>query len=221
MLYEHELGRCPRRGERRSLTLVTAPPAEPLTLDEVKAQLRIDASDEDALLTGLIMAARAHVDGRDGWLGRCLVQQTYDLAIDGFPLGRRPIKIPLPPLRQVQSITYVDPVGDTATLDPADYRVVAGGDWPAHVEPAYGTCWPTTRSILASVTVRFDAGYEPGTGSPTDYAENVPADIKLGLKLLVAHWYENRVPVVVGQTANMVPMTVDVILAPKRVVAFG
>jgi uncharacterized phiE125 gp8 family phage protein len=71
-----------------SLVLVTAPTAEPVTLAQVKAQLRITVTTYDDLLNALITAVRMHLEGRDGWLGRALLQQTWDLKLDCFYSGR-------------------------------------------------------------------------------------------------------------------------------------
>jgi uncharacterized phiE125 gp8 family phage protein len=51
------------------MTLIqTDPPlAEPVTLADLKAHLRIDANDEDDLLEGLIRVARAHLEAVTGW----------------------------------------------------------------------------------------------------------------------------------------------------------
>ncbi len=57
-----------------ALVLTTAPAAEPISLAEAKAHLRIDADDEDALLTALIAAARMFVERT---LGVALITQSW------------------------------------------------------------------------------------------------------------------------------------------------
>jgi hypothetical protein len=63
------------------------PPTEPvLTLADAKPHLRVDHNDDDSLITALIAAATARLDGRDGILGRWLRQQTWEL----FPARQLP-----------------------------------------------------------------------------------------------------------------------------------
>ncbi|WP_426315679.1 head-tail connector protein [Methylobacterium fujisawaense] len=59
------------------VTVVT-PPAPIVTLDDAKAHLRVDHSDEDALIAGLVEVATAWLDGPDGWLGRSLGEQVLE-----------------------------------------------------------------------------------------------------------------------------------------------
>ncbi len=58
--------------------LIIGPGEEPLTLADAKAWCRIDATDEDALLTALIAAARLHVEALTG---RALITQTWRLVL--------------------------------------------------------------------------------------------------------------------------------------------
>ena len=75
----------------RSIVL-TAPPSAPVvTLAEAKAHLRVDSSDEDMLIQGLIDAAVQHLDGLDGVLGRALSPQSYEATFDVAPAYRLPI----------------------------------------------------------------------------------------------------------------------------------
>ena len=57
--------------------LVTPPTAEPVTLPDMKAHLRVDHDDEDELISLLIDGATAHLDGWRGVLGRAILPQTW------------------------------------------------------------------------------------------------------------------------------------------------
>lgn len=171
---------------RYALTLVAPPTAEPVTLAEAKAQLKVDASADDALITSLITAARQQAEetGAFGFShGRALVTQTLALFLDGFPDADGAIEVPRPPLASVTSITYVDTAGTTQTLASSDYTVDAKSK-PGRVAPAFGKSWPATRDVINAVTVTFDAGY--GT------AAAVPESIKREIKALLVHLYERR-----------------------------
>ena len=49
-----------------------------------------------------------------------------------------------------------------------------------------------------------------------DYRYNVPTEIKQGILILAAHFYEVREPVVIGTSVMVVPMTVESLLMPFR-----
>jgi uncharacterized phiE125 gp8 family phage protein len=189
-----------------SLRLITAPDALAVSLADMKAWLRVDFTTDDALIEGLITAAVQNIDGRDGWLGRALVQQTWELALDCFPTE---IKIPLPPLQSIASIKYDDAGGFEQTVSASDYTVDNAGrvGW---VIPNAGFRWPNTYRGANAVRVRFVAGY--GTDN-----ENVPAPIKLAIKRAVATHYENRENVVIGVSATPLPGAANALLAPYRV----
>lgn len=205
------------RAARYRMSLVTPPPAEAVTLDEQKAHMRVDHADDDALIEALISAARQHVDGADGWLGRALVQQTWDMNMNGFPLlaseGR--IVLPLAPLISVDEITYRDPDGGTQALAPAAYQVVDGGSQRSFIALEPNQAWPGTDDRYDAVTVRFTAGYAPSGDSPPDYAANVPFPIKAALMIMVADMYENREQRITGTIVAELP-TVERLLMPYR-----
>lgn len=196
-----------------ALYRLTAPAETPITLAEAAAHLRLDGSlspvayPEQDLVTGLIDAATAHLDGADGILGRALVSQQWKMTANGFPAC---FQIPLPPLISIDSIKYLDGDGVERTLAADQYQVTGiGGRQPAMVEPAYGVVWPTPRAVAEAVRVTFTAGYGD--------AEDVPASIKAAIKLLVGHWFENREAVTIGQPPAELPRAVDALLAPYRV----
>jgi len=195
-----------------ALILITAPVAEPISLTETKAQLRVDNTDEDTLISGLIAAATAHLDGKDGMLGRCLVPQTWELVLDAFPSDG--IEIPLPPLLSITSVTYVDTAGVTQTVSSDDYEVDTANE-PGWVMPG-DAGWPSTMDTINAVRVRFRAGYEGDEGASPAGATGVPVAIKLAMKQMIGHWFNSRESVVVGVSAADMPQTADMLLASYR-----
>lgn len=57
---------------------------EVLTLADAKQHLRVDFEDDDGVIESYIAAAIQNIDGRDGWLGRALVEQTWELRLPDF-----------------------------------------------------------------------------------------------------------------------------------------
>lgn len=190
-----------------TLSLVTGPTVEPVSLAAAKLHLRVDADDDNGLIQALIMAARQHVES---YTRRQLITQTWDYQIDAFPCGE--IVVPLAPVSSVTSITYLDTTGATQTWSSSNYRTdLPSGPWAqrARIEPAYGVSYPSTYGVMNAVTVRCVSGY----GST---AASVPAPLVAAMKLLIKHWYDLREPVVVGSVTS-VPMSVDALLWPFKV----
>lgn len=141
-------------------------------------------SMEDDLLTGFITAAREYCEG---YQNRAYITQTRELMLDAFPDSV--IQIPLPPLQWTivadMSITYYDTALAPHIVATADYQVDVDS-YKGRVCPVYGKSWPTTTlRPMNGVIVQFKAGYGPLT---TD----VPERVRLAIKVLVGHMYENR-----------------------------
>jgi len=192
-----------------NLKRTVAPPENPVTTAEVKSQARIDTTAEDSLIDRLISAATASIEGPYG-IGIALVEQTWELKLDWFPLE---IQLPLYPVLSVESIKYIDTEGTEQTLDSSVYRVDTHSN-PARITLEWNETWPSTRLISNAVTVTFKAGYAV---EGSDYQANVPQDLRHAITLLVAHWYENREAVSTNATPNRMPMAADAILERYRV----
>ena len=114
------------------MTLIeTDPPlAEPMTLAELKAHLRIDATDEDDLLEGLIRVARAHLETLTG---TALMTQGFRLALDDWPRGDV-IQLMKSPVQTIDTILVYDADGVaqeqslTGALLDAEARYSAAGN---------------------------------------------------------------------------------------------
>lgn len=188
------------------LSLVTPPTEEPVTLADACAHLRVGVGDDDATVSALVTAARQHLDGADGILGRAICTQTWRLTLDALP--RAGVRLPLLPVASVASIEYVDGDGATHPLA-ADQYTLTG----SRIVPAYGVTWPTPRAQADAVTVEFVAGY----GGAAD----VPGPIKQAILLLVGHWYDNRSAINVGNIVQEIPLAVNALIAPYRNITFG
>lgn len=191
-----------------SLLLITAPTELPLTLAQIKQHLRDEETvDQDATIMSYLRSALSHIDGASGWVGRAIVEQTWEVTFDCFPKtwsGR--IVIPLPPLRSITTIKYLDTAGVEQTLDSSKYRVLqAEHDVRSGiVEPAHGESWPATRDVGEAVTIRFVAGYGARNA--------VPAPIRTALMLHVEMLYDRDV-----QAQEMLKEQRDELLAGYRV----
>lgn len=191
----------------RGVRILTPPEADPVSVADVKARLRIDASDEDALLAQLVRGSVARIDGPQG-IGVAMMRQTWRKAMDDFP---KMIRLPGAPFVDVVELRYLDVAGVWQVLDPALYRV-DGESEPARVEPVSGGSWPATAAIDTG-TVQVD--YRVGAAT----AGEVPGDLIDALCLMVGHRYEHREAVMVEMSASPLPLGVADILADHRRVA--
>ena len=186
-----------------ALVLIAAPEAEPISLTEAKAHLRVDADDEDALLTSLIAAARMFIERT---LGVALITQGWSYFLDFWPRAGC-VTLPILPVQAVSAVTVHDGAGGSTTLDAANYAV----DILSH--PARLVLKGAVPSVVARELNAFEVAFIAGYG---DEPDDVPAPIRHALTLLVAHWFERREPVVLGESAQEVPATVAGLLLPYR-----
>lgn len=183
-----------------SLQLISPPAAEPVTLDEAKAHLKVDTADDDALIGTLIAAARSRAEWHTG---RAFLTQSWKLSLDAWPCAGG-IEIPLPPLQAVTSITTYA-LNDTATvLDPSLYQVDTASA-PGRVALRFGVVPPVDLRRINAVEIAFTAGY----GSAES---DVPAPIREAILEFVANAYTNR-----GDTAGELPLDALALLAAYRV----
>lgn len=195
------------------LKLVTAPDTQPITLAQAKMQCRaVEFTDDDELIEMFIDAAVDFVDGPSGFLGRALIEQTWDYYLDAFPASG-PIEIPLPPLIEVVGLFYQDADGTEQEWTSTNYVLDTSGN-PGKVSLGSGVSWPTTISESEAVRIRFRAGYLDQGVSPA--VDNVPGAIKAALLIHVADLYANRESSIVGQTVTKIPWSAENLLRRYR-----
>jgi uncharacterized phiE125 gp8 family phage protein len=187
------------------LNQTAAPSGAPITLAEAKAHCAVDHSDHDTLISSLIAAAVQHLDGRRGYLGRCLLTQSWEYRVHAFPQCGV-IELPLPPLQNVTSVKYIDDAGAEQTLA-ADQYVVDAATYNGQVRRAYDVVWPVARLEAYAVRITFVAGFGD--------AAAVPQPIKNAMLMMIGHLYANREAVAPGGMVE-VPLAARWLLGPYR-----
>lgn len=181
----------------------TVEPSPPVTVFDIEEQTYLsDLSSETGYIENLIKRAAAFIEGPYG-IGVLFGQQTWQLALDGFPFV---IQLPVYPLVSVSSITYTDADGVEQTVSPDIYRVDTYSN-PPRIALEYGKSWPASRLVSNSVKVEFVGGHS-----------STPDDLKHAVIMLVAHWYENREAASSVSLSEM-PMGVQSILDKYRVMS--
>ncbi len=179
---------------------LSPPASEPLLLDEIKDHLRLDGSADDVGLGSLLRAAREMVETH---LGLCLISRSLALYLDGWPgtMGQMPwwqgvasgsmsafarmteyLPLPVRPVSSVGIIRVYDAEGASIVWGAGNYSLKPG------LEPALyrtGGSWPTPGRALDGIRIELTAGFG-------DSWNDVPADIRQALLMLVAHLFENR-----------------------------
>ncbi|KNY17647.1 hypothetical protein AKG11_08515 [Shinella sp. SUS2] len=177
------------------------PTVEPVTLAEAKAHLRLDAADEDALVSALIRAAREYLEATTGL---CLITRSLRLYLDDWP-ETRVIQIARGPVQTIEMVTVYDATGLPVAADVTGYRL-DGAARPARLLlPAR----PDTDRALNGIEIDFTAGFgESGA--------NVPDGLKRALLMHVAAMFELRGVLSPVDQPGTVPAGYDRLVAPYR-----
>lgn len=186
------------------LSLQTAPVNTPVTLAEAKAHLRVEHTDDDVLIGSLIGVLVAELDGRQSYLRRALITQTWDYFLGWFPTCAR-IVIPMPPLASVTYVKYFDTSNVEQTFSAGLYEVVTEGE-QGYIALNYAQSWPGTYEREKAVSIRFVAGYGANT-------TNIPENIRQAMLIRLGELYAGR-----GDEGGGVGMSDPVrrLLAPSR-----
>jgi uncharacterized phiE125 gp8 family phage protein len=183
--------------------LLTPPAEEPVTIDDAKAFLRVSHDDDDAVIASLVAGARSHIEAQTR---RALVTQTWRLVRDGWPRDGR-IAVAPAPLREIIAARVYDSDGATHAVDLASFVA----DTAAGTVSFARWSMPGPGRIAAGIEIDVEVGYG-------DAAE-VPEPLRQAVRLLVAHWYENRSLIAVGHDVAVLPNAVAALIAPYRVLA--
>lgn len=136
---------------------------EPVTLDDVKAWLKIDFTDDDALLTSMIKGARTSIES---YLNLALVTKAIALDVEFTGTEQRTVTMPYTFGLSSVAVDELDSVDDITTL-------------------ASGTDYFVRGNLIRINPGRYHVAYTtvPGT---------IPEDLKEAIKMEVAQRYSAR-----------------------------
>lgn len=183
--------------------LITAPTELALTLADAKAQLNIELAftADDALIESYIRAADAYVEKV---IQGPLMAQSWEAQLTDF---KACIKLQKNNVTAITSIKYYDGANGDIAVAGSNYQTDLASV-PARIIFNSTYSVPTVYDRFDAVRVLFSAGYAN--------AGAVPYDIRQALKLLVTHFYENRMPEVVGAITAQFNLTLEKLLFAHR-----
>lgn len=155
---------------------VTPPLAFPVTIAQAKQFARIEFSDDDWIVAGLIAAATDYVETASARTIAARVRQVFFqgfLTSGGYynrfirSIGPNPWWLPTaqgimqvrqPPLQGLMNIQYVDPSSGNL-LEIYSNQIIVSTGTPGRVMPQYSAVWPLARPQIDAVSFTFVAGY--------------------------------------------------------------
>jgi len=186
--------------------LLAGPAVEPITLAEAKQFVRVEHDDDDDVINALIAGARVHVETQTR---RALITQSWRLTRDVWPATGCLALLPVP-VKTLDSARFYKSDGTTLSLDLAGFALDKISA-PARLSFVRGAP-PAPQRSAAGIEIDITCGYG-------DAAADVPAPLRQAIRLLVAHWYENRGLIAVGSEVALLPQSVAALVAPYRVLS--
>jgi uncharacterized phiE125 gp8 family phage protein len=179
---------------------ISGPAAEPLTLAEAKAHLRVDLSDDDAMIQRMIVAAREWVETVTG---RALMTQSWRMTLDAWPDGEA-LALIRPPVQAVTAVRTFDAASAANVWAEANYALRFGAEPQGLVRLA--SAWPAPGRGRMGIEIDLTCGYGA-------VAADVPASLRQAVLSKTARLYERR-----GDDAGEAPDEATRLVAPYRTV---
>lgn len=183
---------------------LAGPAVEPVGVPEMRAFLRLEHADEDALIASLLRAARLVVEATTRLV---ILEQSWRIAVEAVPRDGV-VRLPLAPILSVSEVRAFDGEGLATTLAAADYRLERRSD------PARVTLSGAALEAAGGIEIDLFAGYGAAV-------EAAPAPLVQAIRLLAAHWFENRGDGPPQIEAASLPLDVAALVAPFRRLRMG
>lgn len=211
----------------KNSTLVTAPAQDPISLASLKTFLRIDGSDEDALLGSILKAATKRLET---YCNQKFVDQTWDMFFDCFPYAEKDqwwdgvkqahintlinnnggvINLPFGPLKSVTGFYTYDEDNTEYTYAASNYYADVNGPF-GRIALKDSATWPTTiLRPLNGIKIRGVFGMGTGYIADPEAASEIPEEIQEAIKQFAAVMYEHR-----GDEQPKIPQHALMLIAP-------
>lgn len=187
----------------RGHVIETPPAIEPVTAEELRAQLAETADGlPDAQANALIAEARELIEQMTGL---AIITQTWKMALDHWPAGRevwwdgvrqmaiseiyvpnsiRAVHLPRYPLQSVDSVTVFDDAGNDAAVTISEVFDVDVFRRPGRMVLRNGATWPIALRNSNAIEIEYTAGF----GAT---ASTVPAILKRAVKQVAAYLHQH------------------------------
>jgi len=190
-------------------SIATAPTSEPVSFDEMADHLRLIDDTDEEYVTGLIAVAREYVESVTG---RATMSATHRLVAPTWDdLRTTAERIPLfrTPLVSITSIKYYPPAtASQTTWSSANYSAITATS-PGQVFIPSSVSLPDVEEERPdAIEILFIAGHSA--------VENVPPMMRHAIKLMAAHLYETRQPIITGTIVAAMPFTLSSLIQNQR-----
>jgi uncharacterized phiE125 gp8 family phage protein len=181
----------------RGSVLIAPPTFEPVTLTEVRAQLALDVTCDDVLLTDFITEARQEIEAVTGV---AMARQTWRLSLDAWPQSRGEwwdgvrdgaigaltasrawVELPKYPLVSISSVNVFAP--ESASFDLSNFDIDTAQVY-GRVGLKSGAALPSGIRAMGGIQIDYVAGYAT--------AALVPAPLRRAIRTMVAYMYSHR-----------------------------
>lgn len=190
-----------------TLMLISPPAQEPLTLSDIKEHLRLTTNDDDSAVSQLLVAARHALEAR---AGLAFLPQQWRLSVDGSgghagcrAYGYSDIILPITPIRTIDQIECVHQDGTKMVIEPDQYITQTGSVGRIQIKGSL----PISIKPFGGLEITFTAGH--------DAIDRIPAELRHAIRLLTAHFFENRESAGERRVFS-IPRTIDALIAPYR-----
>lgn len=162
---------------QQSTNITTAAATASVSTANAKSHLKVEHSDDDTYIDGLVTAATQEVENITS---RTMISTTYDMYLTEFP--KDGIVLPFSPVSSITSVKYYNGSNVETTWDSSNYH------YNIYEQPCvirYVDDYPDTYEDRSdAVVVRFVAGYAN--------AAAIPAQLIQAIKMIIGEYYETR-----------------------------